>query len=215
MPQMNPMFLLTSMMAFAFSLDDEDDEDYKPRVVTKSVERKIAKFPDISAFGPKSIGALKILEDWINDDLGEWLTAHGKPEFLDEDSGQPVEQHDDDDFVKHEEEEITGADGAGAGGQKSDAPHGSDSSGSSPKTPLGKQTVKYYTKLGKRRAKLMDQKRRNFVASQATFYLELKDAVKHNPDVLAEVVNVPKCDDRGSKAVLAIKKHIMQGKDRC
>ena len=29
MPQMNPMFLLTSMMAFAFSLDDEDDEDYK------------------------------------------------------------------------------------------------------------------------------------------------------------------------------------------
>ena len=55
------MFLLTSMMAFAFSLEDEDDEDYKPRVVTKSVERKIAKFPDISAFGPKSIGALKIL----------------------------------------------------------------------------------------------------------------------------------------------------------
>ena len=42
MPQMNPMFLLTSMMAFAFSLDDEDDEDYKPRVITKSVERKIA-----------------------------------------------------------------------------------------------------------------------------------------------------------------------------
>ena len=39
MPQMNPMFLLTSMMAFAFSLDDEDDEDYKPRVITKSVER--------------------------------------------------------------------------------------------------------------------------------------------------------------------------------
>ena len=105
MPQMNPMFLLTSMMAFAFSLDDEDDENYKPRVVTKSVERKIAKFPDISAFGPKSIGALKILEDWINDDLGEWLTAHGKPEFLDEDSGEPVEQQDDDDFVKHEEEE--------------------------------------------------------------------------------------------------------------
>ena len=48
MPQMNPMFLLTSMMAFAFSLDDEDDEDYKPRVITKSVERKIAKFPDMA-----------------------------------------------------------------------------------------------------------------------------------------------------------------------
>ena len=56
MPQMNPMFLLTSMMAFAFSLDDEDDEDYKPRVITKSVERKIAKFPDISAFGPMVSG---------------------------------------------------------------------------------------------------------------------------------------------------------------
>ena len=221
MPRMNPMFLLTSMMAFAFSLEDEDDEDYKPRVVTKSVERKIAKFPDISAFGPKSIGALKILEDWINDDLGEWLTAHGKPEFLDEDSGAPIEQRDDDDFVKREinDEESAdgtkrkGADGAGAGGQKSDAPDGPDSSDSSPQTPLGKQTVSYYTKLGKRRAKLMNQKRRNFVASQATFYLEIKDAVKHNSDVLAEVVNVPKCDDRGSKAVLAIKKHIMQGKD--
>ena len=44
---MNPMFLLTSMMAFAFSLDDEDDEDYKPRVVTK--------FPDISSAIPLAV----------------------------------------------------------------------------------------------------------------------------------------------------------------
>ena len=36
------MFLLTLMMALAFSLEDADDENYKPRVVTKSAERKIA-----------------------------------------------------------------------------------------------------------------------------------------------------------------------------
>ena len=42
----------------------------------------IPKFPDISAFGPKSIGALKLLNDWIDDDVGEWLVTHEKEEFL-------------------------------------------------------------------------------------------------------------------------------------
>ena len=78
------------MMTFAFSLKDEEDEDYEPRVEVRRILADIPKFPDISAFGPKSIGALKLLNDWIDDDVGEWLVTHEKGEFLDEDSGIPM-----------------------------------------------------------------------------------------------------------------------------
>ena len=61
--------------------------------------------------------------------------------------------------------------------------------------------------------KIADRKMENFRASQATFFSEIKAAVKHNQDVLAEVMAVPRCDDRGSKAIVAIRRHIMQGQD--
>ena len=78
------------MYTFAFSMKDEDDEDYEPKVEVRRIVTNIPKFPDISAFGPKSIGALKLLNDWIDDDVGEWLVTHEKEEFLDEDSGMPI-----------------------------------------------------------------------------------------------------------------------------
>ena len=84
------MLMNILMMTFAFSMKDEEDEDYEPRVEVRRILTNIPKFPDISAFGPKSIGALKLLNDWIDDDVGEWLVTHEKGEFLDEDSGIPT-----------------------------------------------------------------------------------------------------------------------------
>ena len=84
------MLMNILMMVFAFSVKDEEDEDYEPRVDVRRILTNIPKFPDISAFGPKSIGALKLLNDWIDDDVGEWLVTHEKEEFLDEDSGIPI-----------------------------------------------------------------------------------------------------------------------------
>ena len=84
------MLMNILMMTFAFSMKDEDDEDYEPRVEVRRILTHIPLFPDISAFGPKSIGALKLLNDWIDDDVGEWLVTHEKGEFLDEDSGIPT-----------------------------------------------------------------------------------------------------------------------------
>ena len=55
------MLMNILMMVFAFSMKDEDDEDYEPRVEVRRILTNIPKFPDISAFGPKSIGALKLL----------------------------------------------------------------------------------------------------------------------------------------------------------
>ena len=63
---MSPFVFLTMMYTFAFSMKDEDDEDYEPRVEVRKIVTNIPKFPDISAFGPKSIGALKLLNDWID-----------------------------------------------------------------------------------------------------------------------------------------------------
>ena len=97
------MLMNILMMTFAFSLKDEEDEDYEPRVEVRRILADIPKFPDISAFGPKSIGALKLLNDWIDDDVGEWLVTHEKGEFLDEDSGIPMTPLDQDDVkVKSE-----------------------------------------------------------------------------------------------------------------
>ena len=105
------MFLMNMlMMTFAFSMKDEEDEDYEPRVEVRRILTGIPKFPDISAFGPKSIGALQFLNSWIDDDVFEWLVAHEKKEFLDEDSGIPVTVLGQDDVAVKTE---VGADGAG------------------------------------------------------------------------------------------------------
>ena len=126
------MLMNILMMTFAFSMKDEEDEDYEPRVEVRRILTSIPKFPDISAFGPKSIGALKLLTDWIDDDVGEWLVSHEKGEFLDEDSGIPITPLDQDDVkVKSESD--------GAGEEKAvgdDAP---------PKSPAAKQTISFYT----------------------------------------------------------------------
>ena len=82
---MSPFVFLTMMHTFAFSMKDEEDEDYEPKVEVRRILTNIPKFPDISAFGPKSIGALTLLNDWIDDDVGEWLVTHEKGEFLEED----------------------------------------------------------------------------------------------------------------------------------
>ena len=50
------MLMNILMMTFAFSTKDEEDEDYEPRVEVRRIVTNIPKFPDISAFGPKSIG---------------------------------------------------------------------------------------------------------------------------------------------------------------
>ena len=118
MPQrtnMSPFVFLTMMYTFAFSMKDEDDEDYEPKVEVRRIVTNIPKFPDISAFGPKSIGALKLLNDWIDDDVGEWLVTHEKEEFLDEDSGIPLTGLDHGDAKAKSE---AGADGAGEGGDE-------------------------------------------------------------------------------------------------
>ena len=57
------MLMNIIMMTFAFSVKDEEDEDYEPRVEVRRILKSIPLFPDISAFGPKSIGALKLLND--------------------------------------------------------------------------------------------------------------------------------------------------------
>ena len=64
MPYKSQMFLMNMlMMAFAFSMKDEEDEDYEPKVMVRNILTRIPKFPDISAFGPKSIGALQLLNN--------------------------------------------------------------------------------------------------------------------------------------------------------
>ena len=208
MPQrmnLSPFVVLTMMYTFAFSMKDEEDEDYEPKVEVRRILTNIPKFPDISAFGPKSIGALKLLNDWIDDDVGEWLVTHEKGEFLEEDSGIPITALDHGDAkVKSE----AGADGAGEVDEEE-----AEGEGAGSMSPAAKSTVSYFTKRGKRMQKIADRKMENFRASQATFFAEIKAAVKHNPDVYAEVLAVPKCDDRGSKAIIAIRKHIMQGQD--
>ena len=136
------MLMNILMMTFAFSTKDEEDEDYEPRVEVRRIVTNIPKFPDISAFGPKSIGALELLNDWIDDDVGEWLVTHEKGEFLDEDSGIPMTPLDQDDVkVKSE----AGADGAG----ESDVDEAGEE-GKGLMSPAAKSTVSYFTKKGKR-----------------------------------------------------------------
>ena len=77
MPQrmnLSPFVVLTMMYTFAFSMKDEEDEDYEPKVEVRRILTNIPKFPDISAFGPKFIGALKLLNDRIDDDVGSGLS---------------------------------------------------------------------------------------------------------------------------------------------
>ena len=148
------MLMNILMMTFAFSLKDEEDEDYEPRVEVRRILADIPKFPDISAFGTKSIGALKLLNDWIDDDVGEWLVTHEKGEFLDEDSGIPMTPLDQDDVkVKSESD--------GAGEEKAGGDDGA------PKSPAAKQTISFYTAKGKRMRKIAERKMENFRASQA------------------------------------------------
>ena len=111
------MLMNILMMTFAFSMKDEEDEDYEPRVEVRRILTNIPKFPDISAFGPKSIGALKLLNDWIDDDVGEWLVTHEKGEFLDEDSGIPMTPLDQDD-VKVKSESDGAGEGSGEAGEE-------------------------------------------------------------------------------------------------
>ena len=43
------MLMNILMMTFAFSMKDEEDEDYEPRVEVRRILTNIPKFPDISA----------------------------------------------------------------------------------------------------------------------------------------------------------------------
>ena len=196
---MNAFVWLTMMYHMQWQLADEDDEEYQPRVEIRRLVSNIPKFPDIAAFGPKAVGALKLLQDWINDDVGGFLEAHEKQDFLDKglEYGKPLEVVSicREDAVKTEEgtdgaEE--GADGAGAGED---------------------ERKRLISEEDKRKRRIYERKLQNFRASQATFYAEIKKAVSHNADVLRVVKDVPKCEDRGSKAIEAIKMHIMQGQN--
>ena len=163
MPQrmnMSPFVFLTMMYTFAFSMKDEDDEDYEPKVEVRRIVTNIPKFPDISAFGPKSIGALKLLNDWIDEDVGEWLVTHEKEEFLEEDSGIPTTALDyDDTKVKSEDhgdakvKSEAGADGAGDGNEEK-----AGGEGKGLMSPAAKSTVSYFTKKGKRMQKIADRR---------------------------------------------------------
>ena len=202
---MNPFFFLTTMYHMAWSLDDEEDDDFTPRLEIRKLHSEIPKFPDIAPFGPKATGALKALNDWVQDDVGEFLESHEKSEFLDDDHGIPVDaespaMH----GVKQE-----GADGASAADSgKGDAEEDAESS---PMKALGKMVLNSKDKKLKR---LMERKMQNFRASQATFYGAIKRAVNHDKNVLREIQAVPRCDDRGSQAIAAIRKYILQGHDR-
>ena len=48
---LSPFVVLTMMYTFAFSMKDEEDEDYEPKVEVRRILTNIPKFPDISAFG--------------------------------------------------------------------------------------------------------------------------------------------------------------------
>ena len=189
----------------AWSLDDEEDDDFTPRLEIRKLHSEIPKFPDIAPFGPKATGALKALNDWVQDDVGEFLESHEKSEFLDDDHGIPVDaespaMH----GVKQE-----GADGASAADSgKGDAEEDAESS---PMKALGKMVL---NSKDKKLQRLMERKMQNFRASQATFYGAIKRAVNHDKNVLREIQAVPRCDDRGSQAIAAIRKYILQGHDR-
>ena len=85
---MNPFYFLTTMYHMAWSLEDEEDDDFTPRLEIRRLHSEIPKFPDIAPFGPKATGALKALNDWVQDDVGEFLESHEKSEFLDDDHGR-------------------------------------------------------------------------------------------------------------------------------
>ena len=74
---MNPFFFLTTMYHMAWSLEDEEDEGFTPRLEIRKLHSEIPRFPDIAPFGPKATGALKALNDWVQDDVRP--TANGVP----------------------------------------------------------------------------------------------------------------------------------------
>ena len=150
------MLMNILMMTFAFSMKDEEDEDYEPRVEVRRILTNIPKFPDISAFGPKSIGALKLLNDWIDDDVGEWLVTHEKGEFLDEDSGIPTTPFGQDDVKVKSESDGAGEESGEAGEEKA----GEEAK---PKKKAG-----IMSPAAKRMQKIADRKMMNFIASQAS-----------------------------------------------
>ena len=189
----------------AWSLEDEEDEGFTPRLEIRKLHSEIPRFPDIAPFGPKATGALKALNDWIQDDVGEFLESHEKSEFLDDDHGIPVDAESP---AMHgvKKESANGASAADGGEEEAD-----EKEESSPLKALGKMLLSDKEKKLKR---LMDRKMQNFRASQATFYAAIKRAVKHDKNVLREIQAVPRCDDRGSQAIAAIRKYILQGHDR-
>ena len=91
--KMNPLYYLMLMYHMQWQLRDEDDEEYEPRVEIRRLVSNIPMLPDIAAFGPKAVGALKLLQDWIKDDVGAFLEAHEKEDFLDAglEYGRPLE----------------------------------------------------------------------------------------------------------------------------
>ena len=202
---MNPFFFLTTMYHMAWSLEDEEDEGFTPRLEIRKLHSEIPRFPDIAPFGPKATGALKALNDWIQDDVGEFLESHEKSEFLDDDHGIPVDAESP---AMHgvKKESANGASAADGGEEEAD-----EKEESSPLKALGKMLLSDKEKKLKR---LMERKMQNFRASQATFYAAIKRAVKHDKNVLREIQAVPRCDDRGSQAIAAIRKYILQGHDR-
>ena len=191
--KMNPLYYVMLMYHMQWQLRDEDDEEYEPRVEIRRLVSNIPMLPDIAAFGPKAVGALKLLQDWIKDDVGAFLEAHEKEDFLDAglEYGRPLEVVTPQKDVKEE-----GADGAAS-------------------SPLKSKDIERMVEGDKEKKKrrIYERKLKNFKASQATFYTEIKKAVKGNKDVLREVIDVPKCDDRGSQAIEAIKRYILQGQN--
>ena len=86
---MQAFMMLTTMFHMAWSAVEEEDEDYQARVEVRKLHSDIEPFPDIKPFGPSAVGALKKLNDWLHD-VEDWLAAHEKDEFLEQDHGKPL-----------------------------------------------------------------------------------------------------------------------------
>ena len=239
--KMNPILFVMTMFHMAWSAVDEEDDEYVARVEVRKLHCDIPEFPDIQAYGPKAEGALQKLNCWM-DDVEDWLVAHEKEEFLHEDHGVPAalqpsplarvkrerkQKQDGVSTTSEDDDKMSGAagtksaDGAGI----SDGSKGADGA---EKESADAQTFEddeqafededafgniFMSKKDKKQMKINDRHFANYKASQATFYSAIKKSVKHNSDVLREVTAVRKCVDRGSQAIFAIKRHIMQSND--
>ena len=221
--------MLTTMFHMAWSAVEEEDEDYQARVEVRKLHSDIEPFPDIKPFGPSAVGALKKLNDWLHD-VEDWLAAHEKGDFLEQDHGKPLryvppsqlrvkqEMNEEQESLADSKDDSKGK--SSQGKEFMASADGEEGQKSPTKESAGAQSFyeqrrvsEPLTRTEKKMMRISDRHMANYKASQATFYAAIKRSVKNNSDVLREVMGIRKCDDRGSKAILAIKAYIMQSND--